>query len=282
MGLLSVEPNPRITFKVRHEDADLLVVGKPAGVVTTPGLGHERDSLLNGLFARHGPRLQKLGKARDFGLLHRLDRETSGLVLCALTVEAYEALREAFTSRQVEKYYWAVVFQAPKSPKGLIRRAILEYDGKAPGDPRTKKLARISPAGKPALTAYRTLAESMAGALLECRAVTGRLHQVRVHLDSIGCPILGDDFYGPHSARGASRRLALHAHRLVFKHPTSGERIDVRSPWPSDLRALLKRLHLPRPDLLGTDPAGADAGAPSARVERAEEIDGEPVGDEEA
>ncbi len=279
--MLSVPPNPRVTFKVRYEDRDVLVVGKPAGVVTTPGLGHEHDSLLNGLFVGYGTRLQKLGKARDFGLLHRLDRETSGLVIVALTTDTYDALREAFATRDVEKYYWAVVAHAPRKASGVIRRALVEYQGKVPDDPRPKKLARISTAGKPALTAYRTLSASPMGALLECRAVTGRLHQVRVHLDSIGCPIVGDEFYGPRSARGGSRRLALHAHRLVFTHPTTGARIDVRSPWPADLRSLLKRLGLARPDLLEGE-GDAQKGGRSRGVERAEEVDGERVGDEEA
>lgn len=248
MTQLSVEPNDQITFKVRHKDDHLLVVGKPSGVVTTPGKGHDRNSLLNGLFAQRGERLQQLGKARDFGLLHRLDRATSGLVLVALSRECYDGLREAFETRAVAKYYWAVVKQAPKKPAGVINRPLLEFTGKVPGDPRPKKLAKVAASGKPSVTAYRVLAASSSGALLECRAVTGRLHQIRVHLESIGCPVLGDDFYGPTSIRDAAPRLALHAHRIVLTHPITGERIDVRSPWPADLRALLKRMSLPRPD----------------------------------
>ncbi len=248
MAQLSVEPNEQITFKVRHKDDHLLVVGKPSGIVTTPGKGHDRNSLLNGLFAQHGERLQQMGKSRDFGLLHRLDRATSGLVLVALSRECYDGLREAFETRAVAKYYWAVVKQAPKKPAGVINRPLLEFTGKVAGDARPKKLAKVAASGKPSVTAYRVLAASASGALLECRAVTGRLHQIRVHLESIGCPVLGDDFYGPTSIRDAAPRLALHAHRIVLKHPITGERIDVRSPWPADLRALLKRMGLPRPD----------------------------------
>src|SRR5262245_2328713 len=249
MQHLSIEPNERVTFKVRHEDDDVLVVSKPARVVTLPGKGHERDSLLNGLFARYGARLQNLGRQRDFGLLHRLDRGTSGLVLLALRPKAYDALRQAFASRSIEKYYWAVVRDAPSKPTGVINRPIAEFQGESADDPRTKKLARLSSSGKPAVTAYRVIEASNTGALLECRAVTGRLHQLRVHLDSIGSPILGDDLYGPASARHAAPRLALHAHRIVLTHPITGERIDVRSPWPADLRGLLTRLRLHRPDL---------------------------------
>lgn len=259
---LSIAPNDRITFKVRFEDEDLLVVDKPARLVTQPGLGHESDTLLNGLFASHGAQLQNLGKSRDFGLLHRLDRQTSGLVLVALRARAYDALRDAFEARQVRKFYWAVTARAPSKPSGTIRRPILE-------ETKGKKLAKISPAGKPALTAYRVLQQNQRAALLDCRPVTGRLHQVRVHLMSIGCPILGDDFYAPRSIAGAAPRLALHAHRLVFQHPTKGGEIDVQSPWPRDLAPLLRRLGIEKP-----------VDGPSR--DRGHEIGGDGVGDEEA
>ncbi|MCX5690467.1 MAG: RluA family pseudouridine synthase [Planctomycetota bacterium] len=248
MAQLSIEPSEHVTYKLRYQDDHVLVVGKPPGVVTTPGKGHDYNSLLNGLFFTYGERLQKLGKTRDFGLLHRLDRGTSGLVLVALSVAAYDTLRSTFEQRSVSKYYWAVVKQAPKKVKGVINRPILEFTGKVPNDPRPKKLGKIAASGKPAVTAYRVLAASNSAALVECRAVTGRLHQIRVHMDSIGCPILGDDFYAPAAMRDAAPRLALHAHRIVFKHPVTGAKVDVKSPWPADLRALLKRMSLPRPD----------------------------------
>jgi 23S rRNA pseudouridine1911/1915/1917 synthase len=251
---LSIPPNPRIVCKVRFEDEDLLVVDKPARLVTQPGLGHETDTLMNGLFATHGQRLQNLGRMRDFGLLHRLDRQTSGLVLIALRPRAYDALREAFETRQVRKYYWAVTARAPKKASGLIRRPILEVTG-------TKKLARISAAGKPALTAYRVLQDSPRAALLECRLVTGRLHQIRVHLESIGCPILGDDFYAPKAVVAAAPRLALHAHRLVVQHPGTGKTIDVHSPWPKDLSPLLRRMLLEKPKAVSSAEAGHEIGS---------------------
>src|SRR5436190_18544151 len=162
----TVEPNERVTFKVRYEDEDVVVVNKPAKIVTLPGLGHETDSLLNGLFAHYGPKLQNLGKARDFGLLHRLDRDTSGLVILALRARAYDRLREIFEQREVGKYYWAVVKGRPKGASGVIRKPILEYEGKSGKDTRTKKLARISSAGKPAVTAWRVLDSGIAASLL--------------------------------------------------------------------------------------------------------------------
>ena len=255
MATFTIEPNERVTFKVRYEDDDLAVVNKPAHTVTLPGLGHEKDSLLNGLFSRYGPKLQNLGKVRDFGLLHRLDRETSGLVIIALRARAYDTLRGVFEQREVGKYYWAVVKGRPKGASGVIRKPILEYEGRSGKDPRRKKLARIAASGKPAVTAWRVVDSGVAASLLECRAVTGRLHQLRVHLDSIGCPIFGDELYGPASIRTAAPRLALHAHRVTLPHPETGAKLDVEAPWPADLKSLLKRLGLKRPDLHERAPA---------------------------
>lgn len=260
---LSITPNADVPFTIRHQDEDVLVVDKPARIATQPGKGHEHDTLLNGLFAQFGSQLQNLGRARDFGLLHRLDKQTSGLLIVGLQARAYDGLREQFEKRQVKKFYWAVAFKAPKKPSGVIRRPILE-------ETERKKTARISSAGKPAVTAYRVLQVGTAAghaALIECRPVTGRLHQVRVHLESLGCPILGDDIYGPKSVMHAAARLGLHAHRLVFRHPVTGASLDVRSPWPKDLAALLKRSGLKKPE---------------STVQGAHELGGDRVGDEEA
>lgn len=245
MSTLSIEPNERITYKLHHADDDLLVVGKPPHVPSQPGKGHERDTLLNGLFATYGAQLQNLGAARDFGLLHRLDLEASGLMIVGLRPRAYDALRAQFQERTIKKFYWAVCAKAPKEPTGVIKLPIAERGGTRD----TPKTAFISSGGKPAVTAYRVLDSSEFGAIIEARPVTGRLHQIRVHLDAIGSTILGDDFYGPKSLRVAAPRLALHAHRLVFKHPTTGEEVDIRTSWPQDLRKLLHRLGLKRPDV---------------------------------
>lgn len=256
--MLSVTPNDRITFKVRYEDDHLLVVDKPARVPVQPGKGHEHDTLLNGLFARYGPRLQQLGRSRDFGLVHRLDRLTSGLLIVALSKDAYDGLRRAFERREVRKFYWAVTSRAPHKPSGTIRRPILEQADEM-------KTARIAASGKPSLTAYRVLQATEGAALLECRPVTGRLHQLRVHLDSIGCTILGDGLYGPRRLARGVPRLALHSHRLAFAHPVTGEPVDVRSPWPRDLVSLLVRLGLERPS-----------------ADRRHQVPGDAVGDQES
>lgn len=250
MATLSVIPNEAVQYVVAYEDDDIMVVDKPSRLVTQPGKGHEDDTLLNGLFAKHGPKFQNLGSERDYGLLHRLDRETSGLLVVALRASAYDVMRKAFENREVRKFYWAVVATPPKTETGVIRRPIAEYDGPGPkakkGTPN-RKLAKITNAGKQAVTAYRVVSSSPLGALLECRPVTGRLHQVRIHLASIGSPMAGDTLYAPGEVADLSARLALHAHRLSFKHPISGEVLDLRSAWPGDLRSVLKRLKLPKP-----------------------------------
>jgi 23S rRNA pseudouridine1911/1915/1917 synthase len=250
MANLSIEPNERVTFGIAHEDEHLLVVVKPPKLVTQPGVGHEHDTLLNGLFARFGERLQNLGAARDFGLVHRLDRETSGVLAVALSAEAYDGMRRRFAEREIRKFYWAVCLKAPREHTGVIKRPIAEIERRK-SRYTSEKLARLDSGGKPAVTAYRVLDASPLAALLEARPVTGRLHQIRIHLDSIGCGILGDRVYGPTRTTGASRRLALHAHRLAFDHPVTGEPVDVRTAFPKDLRRLLRSLELERPDLEG-------------------------------
>lgn len=262
-----------MTYSLVHADEHLLVVAKRAGLVSTPGIGHEDDTLLNGLMTEHGPKLQQLGSARDWGMLHRLDRGTSGLLTVALTAEAYDAMREAFETRAVRKFYWAVCRRAPNKPAGVIKRPIIEEVRRVSKYTSTKT-ARIGNSGKAAATAYRVLDASPSGCLIEARPVTGRLHQVRVHLDSISATVLGDEFYGPAVARQASPRLALHAHRLAFSHPVTGEPLDFRTPFPRDLRSLLTRMRLRRPDL-PEDHAGASAQGQQKRP-------GHAVGEQEA
>jgi 23S rRNA pseudouridine1911/1915/1917 synthase len=246
-----IQPNERVTFSIRHQDDDLLVVEKPSRVVTQPGVGHEHDTLLNGLFAHFGDRLQQLGSGRDYGLVHRLDRDTSGLLVVALSSKAYDAMRKQFAQREISKYYWAICHKAPRDPQGVIKKPIMEQVRRK--DRYTSiKYASISNQGKPAATAYRVLASTDLGALIEARPVTGRLHQVRVHMDLIGSAVLGDRQYGPKLVRHASPRLALHAHRLVFAHPFTGERLDVCTKFPRDLKGTLNKLRLPLPDAIET------------------------------
>ncbi len=267
--------NSRISCRLLYEDEHLVVVDKPSRLVTLPGKGHESDTLLNGLMALFGDRLRNLGAERAFGLLHRLDKGTSGALIVALSTEAYDGLRSQFEHRRIEKYYWAVCHKAPASSKGVITKPIAEREIRTSAY-ATRKEARLASGGQQAVTAYRVLEASGLAALIEARAVTGRLHQVRLHLDFIGSAILGDPLYGPKNVRAASNRLALHAHRLVFTHPVTGAEIDARSPWPRDLRPLLLRMKLSMPR---HGPRGA---ALRASADGGHQVAGDGVGPEES
>lgn len=226
-----------------HRDDALLVVDKPAGLVVEPGLGHRRDSLLNGLMAAHGDSLSLMGPSRDWGLLHRLDRETSGCVLVALRPAAYDSLREQFESRRVRKSYLAIVNGRPRMSEGVVDTALEEVRR---GDLKVSVPGRRG-AGRPAVTRYRVLASTKSQALLLVSIDTGRLHQIRAHLAGIGHPIEGDRIYRtdlpPNTSRPPPGReappLLLHAWRLGFSHPESGRAMEAESPPP---RALAERV----------------------------------------
>jgi len=230
-----------VPYEVHFADDSLIVVEKPAGVVTQPGKKHERDSLLNGLFAEYGPTLQNLGESRDWGLLHRLDRETSGLIIVALRKSAFDHLLDQFKRRLVQKIYWALVAGRPVPAQGVLQKPIAEVVG-------ARKKAVLARDGKPAITAYRVLQSANDVSLIEARPKTGRLHQIRLHMASIGCPVLGEDTYNGKFALPKVPRLCLHAASLSFIHPVDGNRRTVYSPWPQDLAATLKRFGLTTPD----------------------------------
>ena len=217
-------PNRRIAFRVLHEDPDLAVVVKPAPLPMHPGPGHGTDTFLNALVGRW-PELAARGAARGWGLVHRLDRETSGLLVVARTARARDALVQAFAARAVEKRYRALVQGRPQPAAGEVRAPV---------------------GGKEAHTAWET--EEVAGevALLRLWPRTGRTHQLRVHLAGLGCPVVGDDRYGPPDPGEQVRRLhlprlALHAEALAFVHPVSGARLAFEDPWPRELRRAWSR-----------------------------------------
>lgn len=230
----SVAPNPDVGYEIIHADADLIAVYKPAGVATQPGKKHEHDSLLNGLFAEYGNALQNLGEERNWGLLHRLDKDTSGVVLVALRNKAYENLSEQFKNRQVKKIYFALVQGTPRPAQGVIQQPIAESIG-------VRKRAVIRRDGKQAVTAYKVLESKGGVSLVEARPTTGRLHQIRVHLAHLGFPIIGDSVYGETSGAGASERLMLHAAGISFLHPTSGHRVNLSAAVPGDFKAAVKK-----------------------------------------
>ena len=251
-------PNPAIDIRVLHEDPSFVVVEKPAGTVTEPGLGHAGDSLMNGAFARWGARLGPLGEARDHGLLHRLDRDASGALVIALDAAAYDAIRAQFEARTVRKRYLAIVEGKPPRGEGSID---LPLEEARRGDMKVSLVNRRG-GGRPALTRWRTLASAGGRTLLEVEIETGRLHQIRVHLAQLGCPVLNDRVYRvdlpPNTSTPPRGRpappLALHAASIGFTHPVTGAAVEVTCPAPAHFAEAcvsagltLPRAYAPRP-----------------------------------
>lgn len=239
----SVHPNPKVPYSIVLRDENFLVVEKPARVVTQPGIKHERDSLLNGLFCEFGKYLQNMGAERGWGLLHRLDKDTSGMVIVALRKNAYDALRNQFFERKVRKTYWAIVNGLPQPAQAVIQKPIAEIVG------ARRKRAVIRHDGRPSITAYRVLQSAGGVSLIEARPKTGRLHQIRVHLSEVGCPVLGETIYVGKDRPPDVVRLCLHAAELKFQHPVTGNGVTVGVGWPKDLRKTLTRFGLDEPTL---------------------------------
>ena len=240
-------PQPEdIPLRVVHEDPQLIVIDKPAGLVVHPGAGTAGGTLVNALLHRVKD-LSGVGGVLRPGIVHRLDRGTSGLMVVAKDDATHQHLARQFASRTVEKEYLAVVVGRPRRASGAVDAPI----GRDPV--HRKRMSVRAPRGRAARTTY-VVEEPLAGAaLLRVRIHTGRTHQIRVHLASIGHPIVGDATYGSRraSASGGERlaaavraldRPALHASRLSVTHPATGERLTFTSPLPEDLSALLERL----------------------------------------
>jgi len=244
-------PEPEdIPLVVLHEDDAVLVLDKPAGLVVHPGPGHRHGTLVHGLLGRGTP-LSSIGAPDRPGIVHRLDQDTSGVLVVAKTDAAHRHLAEAFAERRVTKTYAALVWGRPDPPEGSIERSI----GRDPRD--RKRMAAGAPRGRRARTRYRTLETPPGFAWLEIGLDTGRTHQIRVHLQSIGHPVVGDPTYGGAMWRGVQDpvrrkalrsfpRQALHALRLEFDHPVGGARVRFESPVPADIRDLLAVLRGPR------------------------------------
>jgi 23S rRNA pseudouridine1911/1915/1917 synthase len=220
-----------------YEDSDLAVIDKPAGLVVHPGDGNERGTLVNALLARYPEIAQIPYDARRRGIVHRLDKDTSGLLVIARNAAAQLNLTAQFSARTVQKTYRALVENAPKTPTGRIDAPIAR-------DPVQRKRMAVMRAGKSAITEYRVIdADFPDGqALLEVNLLTGRTHQIRVHLAFIGCPIVGDAVYGLRKQRVKLKRHFLHAAKLAFDHPAGGERLSFESPLPDELQNVLMEL----------------------------------------
>jgi 23S rRNA pseudouridine1911/1915/1917 synthase len=223
---------------VVHADNDVIVVDKPPGLVVHPGSGNPDATLVNGLLARF-PDLADLGTdPQRPGIVHRLDKGTSGLLVVARTQRSYESLVAQLKRRAVERVYLALVAGTVEAPAGLIDAPI----GRGTGDPT--RMA-VSARGREARTRYEVLERFTNPApltLVECRLETGRTHQIRVHLAAIGHPVIGDARYSGNRAAVPSPRPFLHAHRLSFDHPRTGERVSYASPLPADLEEVRARL----------------------------------------
>jgi 23S rRNA pseudouridine1911/1915/1917 synthase len=234
----------QIDLDIRYEDADLLVINKPAGLVVHPGAGQPAGTLQNALL-HHDPKLAEIPRA---GIVHRLDKDTSGLMVVARTLRAHTSLVEQLQARAVHRQYAAVVYGAMIAG-GSVDAPI----GRHPHD-RIKQAIVEEPAGKPAVTHYRVRERFRAHTLIECRLETGRTHQIRVHLAHVHHPLVGDKVYGGglRLPKGATQQLgdtmrgfhrqALHAEKLEFAHPVSGDVVSVAAKHPADLESLIVAL----------------------------------------
>jgi 23S rRNA pseudouridine1911/1915/1917 synthase len=228
----------QIPLAVRFEDDDILVIDKAAGMVVHPAPGNWSGTLVNALKGR-GETLSDTGDPTREGIVHRLDKETSGLLLVAKTDRAHRVLGAAMQQRQISRRYAAMCW-------GHFDEDQVTVDRPMGRDPKDRKRMAVIASGKPAKTAFVRIGRFDAGDLLRAHLFTGRTHQIRVHLASIGHPVLGDDTYGG----GGGRRLValppkrhfLHAAWLLFRHPVTGAEIDIRSPLPDDLRTALVRV----------------------------------------
>ena len=241
---LLAEPEPdqppqadaSVPVAVRYADDDVIVVAKPADLVVHPGAGNDTGTLVNGLLARY-PEIATVGDPYRPGIVHRLDRDTSGLLVVARTPVAYEALVEQLGARSVERKYIALVWGHLDARRGLIDAPIGRSQTR-----RTRMAVRDE--GRPARTEYEVETEfdEPVTSLLTCRLETGRTHQIRVHLNAIGHSVVGDGTYGGKRDSLPLERPFLHAAALGFDHPITGERVRFEEPLPAELAVVLERL----------------------------------------
>ena len=230
-----------IPLNVVFEDEHLIVIDKPAGLVVHPAVGNYDGTLVNALLHHCQGQLSGIGGVARPGIVHRIDKDTSGLLVVAKSDVAHEGLARQFEDHTVERAYLALVAGNPMPPSGTVTGSI------ARSNTNRKKMALVSEGrGKHAVTHYATLERFTLAALVECRLETGRTHQVRVHMTSLGNPLLGDPAYGrtpaklkPLLAEHKFERQALHAKVLGFIHPVTGEPLRFESPLPADMAGLL-------------------------------------------
>ncbi len=226
-----LEPQ-NISFTVLYEDEYFLAIDKPSGLVVHPGNGNRDKTLVNGLLYKY-PSLPDMGNALRPGIVHRLDKETSGIILAVKTREAHAAFVNLFQERKIEKRYLAICQGKPK--EGNFQAPIARH-------PVDRKKMRIDPLGKEAITDFKILSEHQGKSLVLAAPKTGRTHQIRLHLKTLHSPVLGDTVYG--TKEGAGERLFLHAYTLCFSHPFTREAIFLKALPPQEFTLKLKKLYL--------------------------------------
>jgi 23S rRNA pseudouridine1911/1915/1917 synthase len=234
----TVVADPSVAVNVVHEDDDLVVVDKPAGLVVHPGAGNRTGTLVQGLLARF-PEIASIGDAARPGIVHRIDKDTSGLLVVARSPRSYLQLSAQIAAHDVTRRYRALVWGHPESRRGMI-------DAPIGRSVRTPTRMAVSARGRDARTMYEvaeTFADPAAVALLVCTLDTGRTHQIRVHLQSIGHPVVGDRRYGGHREPFTDlRRFFLHAEHLELDHPNTGARVAFDAPLPEELARVVSQL----------------------------------------
>ena len=234
----ALEPQ-HLPVAVVYQDPELLVVDKPAGLVVHPGPGHPDRTLVNALLALI-PDLKGIGGELRPGIVHRLDRDTSGLILIAKSQRMHDALSAAFERRQVQKTYLAVVHGTPEASEGVIDAPIAR-------DRASRQRMAVVEGGRAATTHYRVLGSGGGFSLVEVRPETGRTHQIRLHLAAIRHSVAGDAVYGVRGDQQLAPRQLLHAWRLSFAHPLTGARLELESPIPEDFLRALESVGIPAP-----------------------------------
>lgn len=225
-----------IPLDIVFEDADVIVVNKPRGMVVHPAPGHPDGTLVNALLYHCGDTLSGIGGERRPGIVHRIDKDTSGLIIAAKNDAAHQALAAQLADRSLSRVYEAVVRGRMREDAGTIDRPI----GRHPTD--RKRMAVTAQNSRPAQTDWRVLARYNGYTHVECSLRTGRTHQIRVHMASVGHPLLGDFTYGAPSPEKGLVGQCLHARRLKFVHPTTGEHIELETPLPDYFAEVLSRL----------------------------------------
>ena len=226
----------QIPLDVRYEDADVIVVNKPKGMVVHPAPGHADGTLVNALLAHCGDSLSGIGGEKRPGIVHRIDMDTSGLIIAAKNDAAHAALAAQLKDHSLARTYVCIVCGRVKADSGTIDAPI----GRHPTD--RKKMAVTQKNSREAVTHWRVLERFAGYTLVECRLETGRTHQIRVHMAYCGHPILGDMVYGHKKPELGQSSQCLHAKELTFLHPRSGERVTVSCPLPEYFDALLQKL----------------------------------------